>query len=117
MIRGSCATALGRALSSAFWLVAALRATTAWIEYVKSGLNAPDHPSRMCPLTDKPAPEEGANAGVPRLFFDIIESLDSLTRAQFRVPSSPCALGEAWPCAMKPLSPFEEANVMVTRVK
>ena len=83
VIRGSCNTVLGRALSGAFWLVAARFAVSVWIEFVRSASNPCDPPSRMCPLTDKPAPAEGEPGGVPRLFFDIIESRDALFRARF----------------------------------
>ena len=102
VVRGSCATVWGRSLSSALWLFSASRSLSVWVEYVKSSLNPADSPSRMCPLTDKPACEDGVCVGVPRAFFDIIESKDSLTRARLSIPNSPDVMVEAWPCLEAP---------------
>ena len=109
VVRGTCNTVLGRALSSALWLAAAAGSVHLWIEYVKSALKLADPPSRMRPLTDKPLPVEGVSVGAPRLFFDLVESSDALTRALFLRPTAvPGVVCEAWPCSASPLSLAKE---------
>ena len=48
IIRGTCKTRLGRALSSYLWKMASIDSTLIWVEYVKSKLNVADAPSRAC---------------------------------------------------------------------
>ena len=98
VIRGSCNAVLGRAISSALWLLAASGAVDLWAEYVRSSLNLADPPSRMCPLTEKPIPCEGVNMGVPRPFADIFTSLDSLFKASFSAPRLSSEMCAPWPC-------------------
>ena len=67
VIRGTCKTRVGRALSSYLWRMMSLNSTLVWIEFVRSKLNVADAPSRSCvednpvnkftrgvPLTDPP---------------------------------------------------------------
>ena len=48
VVRGTCKTQVGRALSSYLWKMASLNSTLIWIEFVKSKLNVADAPSRSC---------------------------------------------------------------------
>ena len=50
VIRGYSKSAYARGLSSVFWAVAAKANVLVWVEYVKSGLNLGDAPSRVCNL-------------------------------------------------------------------
>ena len=99
IIRGSCVTALGRALSSSFWSFAALHGLSVWAEYVASGLNCADPPSRMCPCVEKPAPVAGSNLGVPVRFARMLESLDTLMSARLAAPDRLQAYSQPWSCA------------------
>ena len=98
VIRGSCVTEVGRALSSALWAFAALHGLAVWVEYVASALNSADPPSRVCPLVDKPVPESSVNMGVPGHFRRTLESWEALYGA--RLVAFPAGVGfeKVWPC-------------------
>ena len=78
VIRGSCVTAVGRALSSALWNFAAPHGLQVWIDRVDSELNCADAPSRMRPLLEKPVVEAGINLGVPAHFAHMMSSEGAL---------------------------------------
>ena len=63
VVRGSCVTALGRALSSALWSFASLSGRALWIGFLASGLNCADPASRTFPRVDRPVAVSGANLG------------------------------------------------------
>ena len=48
VIRGTCRTHVGRLLSSFLWRTAANTSSMLWIEFLRSGLNVADAPSRFC---------------------------------------------------------------------
>lgn len=95
VVRGSCATVLGRALSS-LWLISATSADSVWIEYVRSTLNSSD-PLRACARSRTSRWRSRALIWAPRLFFDVSESRAALLRAQFAAPPSGATFCEAWP--------------------
>ena len=105
VVRGSCGTPLGRSMSSALWLVAAMFGVHLWVGYVASPFNTSDSDSRMCSATSNPAPDDGANLGIPALFRSIFESRVSLLAAAFKLHQVPTALVKGWDCASSSINP------------
>lgn len=105
VVRGTCAAAFRRALSEALWLAAASRGVSIWVAYVRATLNPPGRPSRMCLLSAKPALPDGADVGIPMLFFDIAESQGPFIRAQLACPASNLSMCEECPCTPRRAPP------------
>ena len=85
VVRGACATVLGRMLSSTFWNVAAHFGCAVRGDFVASGLNSADPPSRACELV--PADDRAADisAGTPSLFLHIMSTRQNISSDQFRI--------------------------------
>ena len=80
VIRGSCKTAIGRLISAFIWRLAAESDNPIWIEYVSSGLNVADAPSRDCsdgsPVNEFTKGME--NSPVPQRFSRALSSMENL---------------------------------------
>ena len=101
VIRVSCTTALGRALSSALWSFAAARGLSLWVEFVKSELNSADPPSRMCTFVGKPVADTGCNPGVPQVILNMLASMDSLMGARLVACHMTSVFAPPIPCSAK----------------
>ena len=79
VVRGSCSTDVGRALTACFWSAAACAGPNVWIEYVESASNVADSPSRMCPcLGGDMVRLNAATNGAPASFRTIMNDSISL---------------------------------------
>ena len=67
MVRGESKTAVGRALTSVIWGIAAAADMALWVEYAKSKLNWADPPSRNCSHLGGLSSKTGSeNLGIPK---------------------------------------------------
>ena len=98
VVRGSCATPIGRMLSAAFWNVAAMFSCAVWVEFVASALNVADPPSRACELIPLEERHNGTSEGMPALFEHIMSSRHALATAQFNVNTHQCKIIKGWSC-------------------
>ena len=98
VIRGSCKTAIGRALISCIWTTAAANNVPVWIEYVNTKLNWADPPSRNCHLCETPS-QLGANfPGVPASFHRILKTKADLMKCRFENGAVTPSFIDPWPC-------------------
>ena len=80
VVRGTCRTRVGRALSSYMWNMASKNPTLIWIEFAKSGLNVADAPSRFR-VENKPVNEFTKGVpmhGPPETFLSDLASGENL---------------------------------------
>ena len=97
LIRGNCASELGRVLASVFRTAAALNGSLIWVGEVRSKFNVADAPSRDCPLVEERMATAGPNFGLPGAFADTFASRESLLSRQYKChPSNPRFLNP-WP--------------------
>ena len=96
IVRGNCKTAIGRAPTSVFWLIAAQFASPVWAEQVVSKLNVSDAPSRTCKRIKGAPPLKSPNYGTPNQFQAIFTSRDTLSKHQFKPCSDIGSFAEGW---------------------
>ena len=90
IIRGSCRSELGRLVAAVFWPIAAALGIAVWVETGLSELNPSDPPSRISPLTSKPAKPTGVIFGPPTSCARIFADRASFLNAQYKFTHMVC---------------------------
>ena len=98
VVRGSCATVIGRMVASVFWNVAAHFPCAVRVDYVPSGLNVADPPSRACECLPVEERAKDVSAGAPSLFRHLLSSRHALAASQFQLDISAIAIQNGRSC-------------------
>ena len=99
LTRGHPKTTQGRGVASVFWSFAAGAKTHVWIEFVRSGLNTADDPSRACDVLGKDKCKiPMANIGIPISFYNLFESKETYNVARFGVKKIERGVRVGWNC-------------------